>query len=121
MSNSFSGSGGCQERTGFLFPHACDNLAAYACGTCGKAICADHTVWRGENLSCTTCAKTANATHETSNTSSDDSSIGDPYFYRQHHMQESDGAGDFTEGEQAALFEGDDADLAGFEDDMGAS
>lgn len=124
MSNMFSGAGGCMERAGFLFPHVCDNLATNVCSMCTKPICVEHTVWRTGTMTCTSCARTmgAETTHaSTDSGSTGDSTLDDPYFYREHHMKDWDDKGDFTEGEQGALFEGDEADLAGFEDDMGAS
>ncbi|MFI5378311.1 MAG: hypothetical protein ACHRHE_03310 [Tepidisphaerales bacterium] len=67
----------CEEKTGFLFSHACQQMAYHRCDVCGKAVCEKHVQWADtaeltamnmlnpnqprpvtDNASvCTTCAK----------------------------------------------------------------
>lgn len=63
----------CQERSGFLFAHACDRLSAYGCGVCGKPICVEHTRMGTSGPTCIGCVLV-----DQPQTDSDD----DPYFYR---------------------------------------
>ncbi|MFH1747791.1 MAG: hypothetical protein ABIG44_12215 [Planctomycetota bacterium] len=126
-----AGSGLCQERTGFLFSHNCDCLAAYSCASCGKEICDRHMHETESGTMCTTCAKaTRRASREP---------IDDPYFYsgsyyrgygryqpgfwgyhhyHHHHVSDWHDRDDFTEADaESVQAEGDE----GFEQDMGAS
>ena len=46
---------GCDDRSGFLFAHACDRPAAGACSVCGKPICTQHTRMSAQGPTCITC------------------------------------------------------------------
>ena len=50
----------CQERSGFLFAHACDRPVAWSCATCGKAICAEHTRMTESGYGCIGCVRLQN-------------------------------------------------------------
>jgi len=45
----------CDDRSGFLFAHACDRPAAGACSVCGKPICTQHTRMSAQGPTCITC------------------------------------------------------------------
>ena len=48
----------CEERSGFLFAHACSRLSVGACESCGKQVCRDHaSTGEGAGTLCTSCAK----------------------------------------------------------------
>ena len=47
----------CQERSGFLFAHACDRAVARCCTRCGKAICAEHTRMAEDGYTCISCLR----------------------------------------------------------------
>ncbi len=63
----------CQERSGFLFAHACDRVAAWSCAACGKGICAEHTRLTEAGNVCIGCARGQTQAGAVSPT--------DPYFY----------------------------------------
>ncbi len=49
--------GVCNEKTGFLFPHPCQQFPSNPCGECGKPICEEHTRdVEGKRL-CPSCAE----------------------------------------------------------------
>jgi hypothetical protein len=81
----------CEERAGFLFARACDQMSVWSCGRCGKPICAAHTRTTAEGQACITCARAVQTeeqaraqdqqtTEDTSGTRYTDTD--DPYFYR---------------------------------------
>jgi hypothetical protein len=47
----------CEERSGFLFAHACDRPVAWSCATCGKSICAEHTRMTESGYGCISCVR----------------------------------------------------------------
>jgi hypothetical protein len=76
----------CQERSGFLFAHACDQPAAWACTRCAKMICAAHTRTTAEGQCCIGCAREVMATQEQQQNQQQQQTDGyrdtdDPYFY----------------------------------------
>lgn len=110
----------CNETSGFLFSHPCDQLCVHQCGKCGRPICQDHARHDVGRILCTTCArKRAGRGHDTY----DDY---DPYFYGGTGYGHSRGGfffhrhdpHDFTEGDAAGLRAEMDDD---FENDMSAS
>ncbi len=66
----------CQERSGFLFAHACDRPEAWNCAACGKPICAEHTRLTEAGNVCISCLQ-AQQTQQTA----DQQAGHDPYFY----------------------------------------
>lgn len=48
----------CEDRSGFLFAHACDRPATVSCEACGKHVCAFHLRGEGGTPLCVTCART---------------------------------------------------------------
>jgi len=74
----------CEERSGFLFAHACDQGAAWPCVRCGKQICHAHTRMTGEGQCCISCAREAHAAdqqREGRQQDDDYTDTDDPYFY----------------------------------------
>jgi hypothetical protein len=67
----------CQERSGFLFAHACDRPPAGACSRCTKAICLEHTRLAGGLPCCIGCAKEAETADGQERSEHED----DPYWY----------------------------------------
>lgn len=47
----------CEERAGFLFAHACDQMSVWSCSRCTKPICAAHTRTTGQGQACIACAR----------------------------------------------------------------
>ncbi len=47
----------CNEKSGFLFRHACNQIPNGKCNACQKPVCPDHSHQVAEQLMCTTCAK----------------------------------------------------------------
>jgi hypothetical protein len=78
----------CQERSGFLFAHACDRPVAWSCTRCGKAICAEHTRMAEDGYTCITCLRLVQdeqskerEEQEKKAEGDDTSTTDDPYFY----------------------------------------
>lgn len=114
-------SGICNETSGFLFSHPCDQFCVHECGKCGRPICQDHAQHDVGRVLCTTCArKRVSRGHHGTH---DDY---DPYFYGGTGYGHSRGGfffhrhdpHDFTEGDAAGLRAEMDDD---FENDMSAS
>jgi hypothetical protein len=103
----------CQERSGFLFAHACDRPAVYHCTHCAKAICLEHTRVGEAGPMCIGCVATAQPQAD-----SDD----DPYFYRRgrddYHTRSYYDADDRRAFDRTPSSADDDAEL---ETDLGAS
>ncbi len=99
----------CQERSGFLFKHQCNELATVLCESCNKCVCNKCIrTYRGKQL-CITCIK-----------SFDDYGgyYNDPYFYGYNHYNgwgrydrgySSSGAGGTGSGAEASCGGGDEA------------
>lgn len=49
----------CEERSGFLFAHDCEEPVAERCSTCNKSVCQSHAHPAAGGLQCTSCAKAA--------------------------------------------------------------
>lgn len=47
----------CGDRSGFLFAHACDRLAASQCARCARPICIEHTRMTETGPTCVTCLR----------------------------------------------------------------
>jgi hypothetical protein len=69
----------CDDRSGFLFAHACDQPAIGTCSVCAKSICMQHTRATASGPTCITCMRDDTdrdsdhaSDHGTSRTSSDD-------------------------------------------------
>jgi hypothetical protein len=73
----------CQERSGFLFAHACDQPAAWACVRCAKMICAAHTRTTAEGQCCISCARESMAAGQDQQQAQGNQyrDTNDPYFY----------------------------------------
>lgn len=132
----------CNDRSGFLFNHPCDQLALNACVRCAKPVCSDHSHHTEEGVVCTSCAKREvkqQRRRGAERTSRDRSyyDYDDPYFYggwyyggwgsyghghwghdhyREAHYRHDEG--DFTEADAGSLAHQGDED---FESDMGES
>ena len=126
----------CQERSGFLFSHACRENASETCARCSKVICEAHAHPEAGALICSTCAKGDARREQRSNHRRSggkyrhhDYYHDSPYLYGggyygyghygygywgSSHMHRDD----FTEADAQSL--GGDAS-EGFEDDIGGS
>ncbi|MFK7820724.1 MAG: hypothetical protein AB8G99_18545 [Planctomycetaceae bacterium] len=115
--------GECNEKAGFLFPHACGRASTRECGQCAKPICEQHLARGvGDGTLCTSCgkvAKEANPPQQKQGEYYDP----DPYFYADEYYEDYYwGRNDFTENDEAVLNDSRSPnDLSGFENDMGAS
>jgi hypothetical protein len=67
----------CEERSGFLFAHACDRTAVWQCVQCGKNICFEHTRMGAGGNTCIACLRPPAAQPEQDSRQAGD----DPYFY----------------------------------------
>lgn len=83
----------CEERAGFLFAHACDQMSVWGCSRCTKPICALHTRTTAQGQACIACARAIeseegarNQDQQRDDQQRDDrqtySDTDDPYFYR---------------------------------------
>ena len=84
----------CEERAGFLFAHACDQMSVWGCSRCTKPICAAHTRPTTQGQACIACAREIQAeeqeqqrdrqqpTEDTTNRDQRYTDTDDPYFYR---------------------------------------
>ena len=70
----------CQETSGFLFAHGCDQPAMGACGSCGKQICLLHTRLLPEGTMCVGCARQRPPSYSTDEKSKQDPD--DPFLYQ---------------------------------------
>jgi hypothetical protein len=138
--------GPCQDRSGFLFDHACSRIATGMCQSCNRAICAEHTTrsgdLTGDLMVCATCKK--QGLRQTQ--AQPDARVAEPmrseerpYYYGygryhgwgyygtgywghshypdRHHDSTRHDRHDFTEADAASLSAEDEA----WETDMGAS
>ena len=74
----------CQERSGFLFAHPCDRLAAWTCSTCQKQVCDAHVRNVAGRSQCITCMKTAGLQPPPPPGGVYD----DPYWYSRYHYRD---------------------------------
>ncbi len=141
MSTAWNADGSCNEKSGFLFSHACDQLSTGACSRCSRPVCSEHTHPTEQGVLCTTCAKQAikqerQQQGKTQTTSRGDYDYHDPYFYagyyyigygdyhrrgrwgHDHYHSVHHDSHDFTEADGAAFAQQGDED---FETDMGES
>jgi hypothetical protein len=68
----------CQERSGFLFAHACDRTAVWTCARCGKSICYEHARPAEDGYTCITCLRTSPPPQSGDKPQQTED---DPYFY----------------------------------------
>lgn len=83
-------SGVCQETAGFLFKHACKQLAIRNCAACGKSVCSDHHRVVEGQLICIACAKSnmeKNPSYRSNRRYTDRAGYDpyDPYYYGGYH------------------------------------
>lgn len=73
----------CEERSGFLFAHACDRMAVWPCVSCGKNICPEHTRLSEAGSVCITCMRQQMTTQEQDpqHRAQQNQTTDDPYFY----------------------------------------
>ena len=74
----------CQERSGFLFAHPCDRLAAWTCATCQKQVCDAHVRVSNGQPRCITCLKTAGTIPPPAPAGY----YHDPYWYSNYHYHD---------------------------------
>lgn len=82
----------CEERAGFLFAHACDQMSVWGCSRCSKPICAAHTRSTSQGQACIACARAIESEEgekgqdqQGADQQSDRQTYtdtDDPYFYR---------------------------------------
>ncbi len=114
--------GVCNEKAGFLFPHACGRMSTRECSQCAKPICEQHLARGvGDGTLCTTCGKVARESAPPRRGEYD--GYEDPYFYSDDYYEDYYwGRKDFTDSDQTVLNDSRGPnDLSGFENDMGAS
>lgn len=75
----------CQDRTGFLFAHACDRLAAWKCGGCAKEVCDDHMRRQGASTLCATCWKKSVPPPDPAVAAQQPGLFYDPFWYSHYH------------------------------------
>ena len=73
--------GGCQERSGFLFSHECDQPAQWPCALCGKMICGLHTRMLDQGAACIACAQTQTAAARREEKTGENRDTDDPFFW----------------------------------------
>ena len=64
----------CNDRSGFLFAHACDRLPAAACSRCTKPICVEHTRTTPTGPTCISCLRRGDSDRSSRDSSSSSSS-----------------------------------------------
>jgi hypothetical protein len=106
----------CEERSGFLFAHACDRAATGTCSHCDKSICVEHTRFGSSGPLCITCMRTT--TDEDPNADPQAQAArqnpDDPYFYGSRYDDSFD-ADDYS------AFDESDSSEGAAEGDLGAS
>jgi hypothetical protein len=111
----------CEDRSGFLFAHACDRPATGACSHCGKQICIEHTRFEGGTPLCVTCMATTTPDDPNADPAQAQARAqpaeDDPYFYRSRHYDDSSS---FDTDDYSAFDESDSSEGAA-EGDLGAS
>jgi hypothetical protein len=70
----------CEERSGFLFAHACDRTAVWQCSQCGKNICYEHTRMGEGGNTCIACVRPSAARRTERNEEDYDDTSDDPYL-----------------------------------------
>jgi hypothetical protein len=82
----------CEERTGFLFAHACERPSVWGCSACGKPICAEHTRLTDTGNTCIACARTQQQQIADQNNQqvAGTGPTNDPYFYDWGHRRSYD-------------------------------
>jgi hypothetical protein len=77
----------CQERSGFLFAHACDQPSTALCSECGKPVCNQHTRVTVQGDCCISCAKKVVAAEETRGEGvRSERWDSDPYWYAERSL-----------------------------------
>ena len=114
----------CRETSGFLFSHACEQMARYNCQRCGKAICPQHVAYQDLDTICIRCSQQdpqLQQEKEQRRTRDPDDYDPDPYWYsRSYYRTYSWHDNDFTEADESVLI-GNDGEDVEWENDMGAS
>jgi hypothetical protein len=133
--------GRCNEKSGFLFSHACSRPPNVTCDVCQKPICGDHVHQAGADALCTSCVKKrqsrrGNQSGRSHRSHYDDHYYDDdPYFYGgyyyghsyyghnyhstgHNHPTAHNDPNDFTEADAESLAAEHDDD---FENDMSES
>lgn len=91
-------SGICNEKSGFLFSHACERLATSVCAKCEKPVCGQHcsTLQSDSTVLCVVCRKKRRAEENARSTDyssgrrhRDDYYYDDPYYYGDHYYGSS--------------------------------
>ena len=126
----------CNETSGFLFSHKCDQLPVAHCDLCQKPVCAEHVhMFGSSDRICTSCAKKRDrglrggtSKSSSSRDRTDDDYYDQPYFYGGHYFGTSyydsynrggrNDPNDFTEADASSLSDEMDDD---FENDMSES
>ncbi len=127
----------CNEKSGFLFSHACPRGAETSCEGCKKPVCTDHSKDHDGRVLCTACIKKADSGDRTDATTRRRTHYyDDPYFYSgyhyvgyghygtgywgssTYHTLSHDDANDFTEADAESLV---DEGGESFESDMSES
>ncbi|MEI7700434.1 MAG: hypothetical protein WCK86_11605 [Planctomycetia bacterium] len=77
----------CNEKSGFLFRHACYQIPNGKCSACQKPVCLDHSHQVAEQLMCTTCAKRGRQQTEEQRSGPyvQGRDYHDPYFYGDYY------------------------------------
>ena len=74
----------CEERSGFLFAHACESFATNQCSACGKNVCDKHLRQLDAGPLCISCWKTQMQDPEVAGRHRDRYGY-DPYYYGGYH------------------------------------
>lgn len=78
----------CQDRSGFLFAHPCDRLAAWTCGGCAKRVCDDHMRRQAEATLCASCWKTSTPPPAPGAAQTQPNLYYDPFWYSHYHFSD---------------------------------
>ena len=72
----------CEDRSGFLFAHACDRVASISCEACQKHVCPQHLRGEGGRPLCVACARKEAAEPKAENAERRQGMAhADPYLY----------------------------------------
>lgn len=106
----------CQERSGFLFAHACDREAVASCASCGKMVCHEHL---RPGTTCVSCAKRAGVADPQHRVGSSRGPYdNDPYWYASSYYM---GYHYYDDRDHRVFDSATDANQAGFEGDFEGS
>lgn len=107
----------CEERSGFLFAHACEEPAVWPCALCGKNVCMLHTRVTDAGNTCITCAR---AQMPASERKDGTRTTDDPFFYSDDDYTDSSyydaedyDAFDASAGSEGPEDEGPEGDVTG--------